>query len=337
MPLLSRKPRPITIHDVALRAGVSIATVSNVLKGRMSEVSPATAERVQRVVEKMGYVKNLTAAALSSQRSGLVGAIIIGVFDPHSTEREQEVNPFYGEFLFRLERELQSSGSTLCVYAGREEAYVNFLLERNLDGAILLGVIGKDMPTVLERRDARLVLFDSFVHHRTHMRVQTDELKGGGMSADFLITRGRKHLAFVGGAVRDFPSNIPAVRFEGATRVCDQSGIRLLLVEEWTSFEGGRRAARRVLELKPDGVIVAADIMAAGLVRGLQEAGAKVPDDIAVVGYDDLPFARMVSPPLTTVRQGLQEKIEAAVDLLKNGEKGEVRVIKPHLVVRESA
>jgi LacI family transcriptional regulator len=337
MPLLSRESKQVTIHDVARRAGVSIATVSNVLKGRASEVSEPTAERVRRVVEQMGYVKNLNAAALSSRRSGLIGAILIGVFDPYSKEPDPEVNPFYGEFVFRLEHELQAQGDTLCIYAGREEAYVNFLLERNLDGAILVGVIAKDLPTVLERRDARLVLFDSFVHHRVHMRVQTDELKGGAMAAEFLIARKRKHLVFVGGAVRDFPSNIPAIRFQGASRACDQSGHRLLLVEEWTSFEGGRRAAHRVLELKADGVIASADIMAAGLIRGLQEAGAKVPDDVAVVGYDDLPIARYVSPPLTTIRQGLPEKVRAAVELLRDGEKGEVRVIKPHRVVRESA
>lgn len=337
MPLLSRKPRPITIHDVAQRAGVSIATVSNVLKGRMSEVSPATAERVQHVVEKMGYVKNLTAAALSSQRSGLVGAFLPGIHGTASGEPDLELNPFYGEFLFRLERELQPTGNTLCVYTGKEENLSTFLLERNLDGAILVGVLAKDLPPILERRNSRLVFFDSFTQHRVFMRVQTDELKGGGMAADYLITRGRKHLVFVGGAVRDYPSNIPAVRFEGATRVCNQAGHRLLLIEEATSFEGGRRAARRLLELKADGAVVAADVLAAGLIRGLQEAGTRVPDDVAVVGYDDLPLARMVSPPLTTVRQGLPEKIQAAVDLLKNGEKGEVRIIKPHLVVRESA
>lgn len=337
MPLLSRKPRAITIHDVALRAGVSIATVSNVLKGRMSEVSTATAEKVQRVVEKMGYVKNLTAAALSSQRSGLVGAVMSNIFSAAPPNPDMEINPFYGEFLLQLDRELQPTGSTLCLYTGREESFVNFLLERNLDGAILVGIVAKELPSVLERRESRLVFFDSFLQHRVYMRVQTDELKGGGMAADYLIAQGRKHLVFVGGAVRDLPSNIPAVRFEGASRVCDQSGLRLLLIEEATSFEGGRRAARRVLDLKADGVAVAADVMAAGLIRGLQEAGVKVPDDVAVVGYDDLPLARMVSPPLTTVRQGLPEKVRAAVELLKDGEKGEVRIIKPHLVVRESA
>lgn len=337
MSLLSRSAGTITIHDVARRAGVSIATVSNVLKGRTSEVSEPTAERVRRVVEQMGYVKNLNAAALSSRRSGLIGAILIGVFDPYSKEPDPEVNPFYGEFVFHLERELRTSGDTVCLYAGPEEGYVNFLLERNLDGAILVGVVARDLPLVLEKRGPRLVLFDSFLHHRSFMRVQTDELKGSAIAAEFLIARNRKRLAFLGGAVREAPSSIPAIRFQGAERACDAAGCRLLLVEAATTFQGGRSAARRIMELKADGVVVSADVMAAGLIRGLQEAGAKVPDDVAVVGYDDLSIARMVSPPLTTIRQGLPEKVRAAVDLLKNGEKGEVRIIKPHLVVRESA
>lgn len=93
----------------------------------------------------------------------MIGVTVLGVFDPQATEKNQAVNPFYGEFLFRFEREPRQQGYTIAVYAGREESAINFLLERNVDVALILGAIAQDLPVVLKRRDIRLLLFDSFV------------------------------------------------------------------------------------------------------------------------------------------------------------------------------
>lgn len=99
-------------------------------------------------------------------------------------------------------------------------------------------------------------------------------------------------------------------------------GVELGLIESWTSYSGGIEAAKRVIESKADGVVTSADITAAGLVRGLLELGARVPDDVAVMGYDNLPIADFVYPPLSTVDQGLQQKVEAAAQLIRDGTPG---------------
>lgn len=327
-----------TIHDVARIAGVSTATVSNVMNNRSGEVSPETAERVWKAIKYLGYVKNYAASTLSSRASKMVGVIVLGVFDPNSADPHQEVNPFYGDFVFRLERELRKLGYAICLHAGREEQSINFLIERNVDAAIILGAIKEDLPKVLQRRDVKLILFDSFVPDDGYlMRVHTDEIAGGRMSAQYLLATRRRRLVFVGGAVLGFPNNIPAIRYCGAKAVCDEAGVELGLVEVWTSFRGGMEAARRVVELNADAVVASADITAAGLVRGLSDLGVRVPDDVAVMGYDNLPFAEMVNPPLSTVDQGLQEKVEAVAQLVQEGTPGTSRVIFPKLVLRKSA
>lgn len=327
-----------TIHDVARLAGVSTATVSNVLNERTTEVSRATAERVWKAVERLGYVKNLAASSLSGRSSLMIGVIVLGVFDPYGTEKNQAVNPFYGDFLFRFEREARQMGYTIAVYAGREESAINFLLERNVDAAVILGAIAQDLPIVLKRRDIPLLLFDSFVPDDGYlMKVHTDEIAGGRLSAQHLLATGRRRLVFVGGIVQGYPNNIPAIRYRGAKTVCDAAGVELELIESWTSYRGGLEAAQRVIELKADGVVTSADITAAGLVRGLLDSGVRVPDDVAVMGYDNLSIAEYVYPPLSTVDQGLQQKVEAAAQLIRDGVPGAYRIITPTLVIRKSA
>jgi len=326
-----------TIADVARLAGVSSATVSYVLNDRTTEVSSQTANRVRKAVRQLGYVKNLTASALSGKKSKMIAVIIPGVFNPHPPSGEQEINPVYGEFLFRLEHEARSRGYALCLYGGREEDYVHFLIQRYVEAAVLVGFSEWDLPGILERQDIHLVLYDSFEDDAQHSHVRTDEVRGGALSAEYLIESGRSRLAFAGGAPSLTSNNIPSTRYKGAKRVCDEAGVPLHIMEMWITYAAGVDAAKQVIEMGTDGVVTTADIIAAGLMEGLASEGVRVPEDVAVVGYDNLPMARLVRPRLTTIDQRLSEKVQAVMALISRWAPGHVHVVEPRLIVRESA
>lgn len=330
------KTKP-TIVDVARYAGVSAATVSYVLNGRFSQVSPKTVDKVKQAVEQLGYVKNLTASSLSSRRSNLIAVIVLDVFDPRANDEEPEINPFYGEFLFRLEREARQRGYAVCLYTGREEEAVHFLLQRHVNAAVLVGFSPRDLPSVLNRKDMRLVLFDSYIQHDGVDHVRTDDEKGGALAAEHMLSIGRKTPVFLGGYLFDYPDNIPAFRYRGAKAVFDKAGVEAVVMEGPTTFTGGFDAAKKIIAMGADCVVATADIIAAGVIEGLRQQGVKVPDDVAITGYDNLPVCEHIRPRITTVDQRLSEKVKAVVDLIDDKEHHEVRVVEPRLVQRDSA
>lgn len=326
-----------TISDVAREAGVSSAAVSYVLNRRLNEVSAETAERVMKAVRDLGYVKNLAAAALTGQKSRMMAVIIPSLFDPQAAGEEPPINPFFGEFLIRLETEARARNYALCFHTGRQEENVNFLLERNMDAAVLVGFSEWDLPTVLQRRDIPCVLFDSFGDDAVHSHVRTDEVKGGYLSAERLIDIGKHQLVFAGGRPAEDSGNVPTARYRGAKRACDAAGAALEILEVATSFDAGVYAAQKVVDLGATGVVTTADVVAAGLVDGLQRLGKSIPDEIAVMGYDNLPICQYAQPRLSTIDQGLREKVRAVMDFVEEPQAGAIRIIDPTLVVRESA
>lgn len=330
----ARKP---TITDVAKAAGVSAAAVSYVLNGRLKEVSSTTAERVLEKVRELGYVKNLAAAALTGQKSRMIAAIIPTLYDPQAEGPEPPINPFYGELLIRLEHEARSRGYALCFHTGREEENVQFLLQRNMDAAVLVGFSEWDLPGLLRNPGIRCVLVDSHGHAPTHGHVRTNEQKGGYLAAERLIDIGRRRLLFIGAKPVDTSDNVPSERYRGATKACALGSVALQVLETAVTYDAGLFAAQKVIDMAVDGVITTADVIAAGLVDGLARLGRSVPGDVAVMGYDNLPICQYTRPQLSSIDQGLREKVKAVMDLVENPEPGAVRVIDPTRVLRQSA
>ncbi len=340
---LTTVPEPIkngkpTIADVARRSGVSVATVSYVLNNRSSEVSRGTADKVMKAVQEIGYVKNLAAAALSGQKSKLIAVIIPGLHEHEQISDDHEINPFYGEFIFRLEHEARTHGYALCVYGGREKDYVQFLIQRNVDAAVLVGVPDAEWPAVLDRENIQGIFYDSFEEDIRHNHVRTDEVKGGYLAAERLIEIGRRKLVFAGDMQSGLVSDVNAMRYRGACKACEMAEVEPIeAIEVKTSFEEGYRAAEKIARMKANGVVAPADIIAAGLIDGLQSLGLKVPRDVAVVGYDNLPISRLVRPRLTTIDQGLADKVKTVVAMIRSRERGVVKTVDPRIVIRESA
>lgn len=324
-----------TISSVAKRAGVSVATVSYVLNGRTTEVSRETAERVMAAVQELGYVKNLAAAALSGQKTRLVAVIIPGI---ESIAEGGDLNPFYGEFIFRLEHQARLRGYGLCVHGGGQRDTVNFLLQRGAETAVLVGAPDWELPAVLMENDIRCVLYDSFSEDARHSQVRTDEIRGGCLAAERLIDIRKRRLVFVGALRHDHAVDVVAMRLRGAIKACEMAEIEPIRhLEAEVSYEGGVAAAQQVVESGADGVVASADILAAGLMEGLQQRGVRIPHDIAVIGYDNLPICRFLRPRLSTIDQGLTDKVRAVMSMIESREQGLIKIISPNVVVRESA
>jgi len=334
-PMEPTRKKP-TIKDIARETGVSATTVLNVLGGRVAETSTETAERVRQKARELGYVRNLTAAALTGRGSHSFALIITKAYQPLTQAHESDINPYYGEFIIRLEYEARKAGLTFSLFGGDEEDYLNFVLERNLDAAVLMGIHRIDLPRAIAQRGVPVILLDSAVHEEHAVSIRTNDLLAGELAARYLLAQGRRAIGFVGD-IEQPPDAAPSQRRLGAFRVCREAGIELVNLHCIATVDDGRRAATELVRLGLDSVITAADNLAAGIVSALPSLGKQVPRDVAVVGYDNLLIARLAQPPLTTIDQGLGEKVRTIIAMIKDRKPGSVHLIEPKLVVRESA
>ncbi|HMP74069.1 MAG TPA: LacI family DNA-binding transcriptional regulator [Kiritimatiellia bacterium] len=332
----SRSPRTKpTILDVARRANVSAATVSYALNGRTQELTQATVDRVLAAARELGYVKNLAAAALSGKKTRLIAVVF-----PTMNQNDQsgDVNPFYGEFIFRLEHAARKKGYGLCIYGGTNDEATEFLLQRGAETAILVGATNWTPPESLALNDVHCILYDTLDDTSPLSQVRTNEIKGGYLAAERLIDLRRPRMLFLGDVQPAASKDVVSLRYHGARTACSMAEIDPLPHHSVTAtYDGGFHAAEAVIAAEVQGVVTAADIVAAGLIDGLQERGIRVPEDITVVGYDNLPIARVVRPRLTTIDQGLAEKVQAIMTLIDSRAHGEMHIIDPKIVLRESA
>jgi len=321
---------PANVRDVALRAGVSVGTVSNVLN-RPDKVSPATIDRVQEAIDALGFIRNEAARQLRVGRSSSIGLVVLDVR-----------NPFYTDLARGAEDAAGRSG--LSVILGnsdddpsREAAYLDLFEEQRVHG-VLISPHGDIAPRLaaLQQRGIPSVVVDGRAEGFSSVAV--DDVAGGRMAVEHLLQQGRRRIAFLGG-----PSGIRQVdeRLAGARAAAPD--LEVLEAAALTVLEGrriGRELAARAE--RPDAVFAANDLLAVGLLQGLQvQGGVRVPDEIALIGYDDIDFATSTVVPLSSVRQPTTTLGERAVELLleqASDTPAPTRsiVFTPELVVRES-
>ncbi|MGA4838570.1 LacI family DNA-binding transcriptional regulator [Streptomyces sp. G45] len=341
----SAVPRP-TLEAVAARAGVSRATVSRVVNGE-SGVREALAAKVRRAVDELGYVPNRAARSLVTRRHDAVAVVIA------EPETRVFADPFFALQLRGISRELTARDVQLVLMLteGRadHERVGRYLSGGHVDGALVFslhladplpGIIhAAGVPTVFGGRPGWAGGVDSARY------VDCDNRDGARQAVRHLVGLGRTRVAHITGAL-DQTSAVD--RLDGFRDVLPSADLRLVAEGDFTPA-GGERAMRRLLEQCPDldAVFAANDLSAAGALRVLRAAGRRVPDDVAVVGFDDmLPVAEQADPPLTTVRQDIEKMGRLMAELLLRGqgehEEGEppeaVSVVLPtHLVRRASA
>ncbi|WP_394554105.1 LacI family DNA-binding transcriptional regulator [Agromyces sp. MMS24-JH15] len=333
-------PPPASVRDVAALAGVSVGTVSNVLN-RPDKVAPGTVERVQAAIERLGFVRNDAARQLRAGRSRSIGLVVLDVR-----------NPFFTDVARGAEDRAAEDGMTVLLGNSdddpvREGAYLDLFEEQRVHG-VLISPRTDDPPRLhrLRSRGTPVVLVDRESPDLGLSSVAVDDVVGGELAARHLLSIGRRRIAFVGG-----PSSIRQVtdRLAGArAAVAEVEGATLEVVEtEALTVLAGRAAgealrARRP-EDRPDAVFAANDLLAMGVLQALVMRGeVRVPEDVALIGYDDIDFASAAVVPLSSIRQPAALIGYTAVDLLlreaatPQGFERERVVFQPELVVRES-
>jgi len=331
---------PVSVKDVAAAASVSVGTVSNVLN-RPEKVSPETARRVLEAIASLGFVRNDAARQLRAGRSRSVGLVVLDVR-----------NPFFTDMARGAESRAAEDGLTVLLgnsdeRAERERTYLDLFEEQRVHG-VLVTPLDEDVERLvrLRERGTPVVLVDRESSNRSFSSVAVDDVAGGALAVHHLLETGRRRIAFVGG-----PATIQQVsdRLAGARSAVAQvpgATLEVLSTDALTVLEGrraGERLRDRAAHDRPDAVFAANDLLALGVLQALAMlGGTRAPDDVALIGYDDIDFASAAVVPLSSVRQPAALIGYTAMDLLlaeaagsDDGERRHV-VFQPELVVRES-
>ena len=345
----SPKKKHATLVDIAASAGVTPMTVSRVVN-QNGYVSAETRERVMQAINVLNYRRNGLARGLKRQRTDTIGLVLGDI-----------ANPFAAE-LARAVREVMSVKGYnvfICVseHSAKEDiAAFDALADHRVDGIIVAtraNKLGNDRLAEMIERGIPVVLIGRDFHHQSVDLVASDNLKGGYDATAHLINLGHKHIGFIGITLS---SGLALRRFQGYLEAMREHGLRIndrLIVgrtedgEQWPGYsteEVGYEGMKRLLALRqrPTAVFTRNDFTAIGAVSAIKEAGLSIPQDIAIVGYDDVPLAAHTSPPLTTVRQPTREQGKVAAEFLLRRMDApgpvarEERIMECQLIVRES-
>jgi len=301
-------PQKLTIKEIAELAGVSKATVSRVINGKPG-VNPETRKKVEQVIRTHSYAPNLVARGLSLRRTGSIGLIVA-----HSAKRLSS-HLFFLEFLQGVSHYLTEKGFRLTLMtADSEEDYESSCLNMAqggfVDGAIILGIRKNDRRLkYFLKAGVPFVTVGRPIGYPKADYVDSDNRGGAKMATEYLLRLGHKEILFINGPA-DHVASI--ARERGYREAFNAHGIAIkdrYIVHEDFSFEGGYEMVRTALAQgrKLSAVFAASDLTAMGAATALKEAGFRVGEDVSVVGFDDIPYAPLFDPPLTTVHQPIQE------------------------------
>jgi LacI family transcriptional regulator len=329
----------VSTKDVARASGVSTGTVSNVLN-HPERVAEATRLRVEETVRRLGFVRNESARHLRAGRSHTLGLLLLDAWNPFFTEIARGVE----DWTFARGWAVVISNSARQVK--RESTYLDLFVERRVAGIIVVPI--GDLATRLteiRHRGIPSVMLDQMDSGEGSMSVSLDDVRGGELAMAHLLDLGHRHVAFAGN-----PGRVTQVRDRllGATNAIAAASppVHLSMLEpEDLTIGSGRTIGEHLVRLseseRPTALFATSDMLAIGILQVLLQQGVRVPEDIAIVGYDDIDFARQVAVPLTSIVQPAYEMGRIAAELLTTQLTGTPPetphvVFEPRLVVRES-
>jgi LacI family transcriptional regulator len=321
-------------------AGVSRSTVSRVVNGQES-VSPDVRARVAEVIDRTGFRPHAAARSLASSRTGVLGVVV-----PSGVHNLFD-DPYFGRLLVGMSRAANGAGATLSLFLfesaeEEERLYPRVVAAGLVDGVVLTASRMND-PLLARLADGELPLVVvgrpdlSGVSH-----VDADNVGGARMAAAHLCSLGHQRVGYVGGPLSTTAGRDRLDGFLAGMASCGVDVAAGLCVESDFTERGGFDAMQRLLPARPEAVFAASDTMAIGALRALRAADLRIPDDVALVGFDGLPSSELSDPPVTTVRQPIHDTGARAVELLLelvNGTVDEPRsdVLPVELVIRESS
>lgn len=332
--------KQVSVRDVAREAGVSPATVSYILNDTPGlSFTPETRQRVLAAAEKLHYVANQAAKTLGSGRAeGIVQSKLIGVVIPQTENKRKEShimfgNPFYGTFLSAVELEARRAGYQLILSGTNPgQSYIDIAKSRTLDGVIILGAYPSDDEAEYKKYKIPAVLVDCYGSGDSFFySVRTDDRLGGYLATKYLIEQGHHRIAIVTGELKAHGVN--SERYQGYLDALSEAGLTPAhddVFEGLVGYDHGLEVAEELARTRRDitALFASADITAIGLINGLHAAGLRVPEDVSVIGFDDVEYAKMCYPGLTTMRQNIMEKGRQAARLM-------IEAVQDHSLPRE--
>ena len=331
-----------TSRDIAELAGVSQATVSRALRNSPL-VRAETREKIQKIARELNYFVNRNAAGLRTQQSNTIALLL---FDETEGE-DAQVNPFFLSMFGYITRAASDLGYDVLISLQQlsDDWHIEYQASNRADGLILLGYGNyldyREKLSALAAANTRFMIWGPMVDGQAGHSVSCDNVSGGYQATRHLIRHGRKRIAFLGTTEKS-PEH--SARYEGYCKALVEEGLDPndeLKVEAASSDGEGYRAVLNLLDRREpiDAVIAVTDVIAIDAMRALEDNGYEIPDDVAVVGFDDIQLAAHVTPALTTVRQDIRQASEglvAGIVGLIEGKPVESSLMAPKLVIRAS-
>ncbi|WP_162607578.1 LacI family DNA-binding transcriptional regulator [Lachnoclostridium sp. An181] len=314
-----------TIKDIAKEAGVSFTTVSNVIHGNTKKVSKATIEKINRIMEEKNYVPNMGARMLVQNQSRIIGVISNVLSD---AQKENLHSPFGAEILGAIEKEIQKLGYYMMLYATENTEEIEELISKwNVDGIITIGIETKVCRKLGKITKVPAVYTDCYFEEKEpYFNVGTKDEEGAYGAVRYLIGQGHTKIGYVADESYEEgkkDSGVGYFRYQGYLRAMKEAGIEPQ--KEWLFW--GHKRMRNKEEMfehiyrnlnSMTALAFCYDYYAIEAMDFLRHKGVKIPEDISVIGFDDIDMARLVTPRLTTMKQGVARKGQLAVEVLMN-------------------
>lgn len=332
-----RTPSRVRMGEVAAHAEVSVGTVSNTLN-HPDRVSPLTRDRVHAAIRELGFTPNQHARVLMGASSNVIGLVVVDV-----------LSPFFMEIAHAVERAAREAGHVVILCNSendhaKEFSLLQMLEDQRVRGA-LLSPAGGGEPTVEGLHGLPVVYLD-YEEGPGACSVSVDHVAGGRLAAQHLLSMGHRQLAFVGGrpGLHQFQLRTQGMRDAIIAAGLDPTQALIEVHEDGIGLDSGTMAAQRLIaDGLPSGICCGNDMIAFGVFRELQRCGIRVPEDVALVGYDDVEFAESWIVPLTSIRQPTREMGRRAAQLLfehaadRPDHKHQQIVLQPELIARETS
>ena len=300
----------VTLKDIAREAGVSVMTVSRVANGNYTKASKETVQRIQEIIKEKNYIPNSSARSLSNKNSQIIAIVLRGDKDQNTLQ-----NPYMASLVGTIIHQIQVS-----IMKSENDISQN-LQTWNVEGAIFIGMFDVEIEEMCAAITIPTVFIDSYSTIRRLSNVGIDDYKGGQLAARCLIDHGHTKLAFIGPPTEH--SGVVQQRFSG---FCDELSINDITfnpshqftLESDVDLTEIAVIGKKIAEIKDEitGAFISSDQIASYLINSLRENGLRVPEDISLVGFDNLPLCQQLTPQLTTIAQSLDQKACLAVEIL---------------------
>ncbi|MDF2822108.1 MAG: LacI family transcriptional regulator [Clostridiales bacterium] len=304
----------VTSKDIAKEAGVSTMTVSNVINGNHQKVSAKNIELINELIKKYHYVPNLSARSLSSKSTKIIGVLV-----PLEGDYNFFKDPYLSELIGVIEYAIRKKGYFAMIRSVSTVSDISELVKNwNMDGAIfLLPHYDNILHKIISKNNLPLVSLDSYSDYKDVLNVGINDYKGGYIATKFLINKGHKKIAFAGPT----KENVVKERFNGYKDALADSGIPYndsIIYDVSPVYDLGLSIGKEISNRRGDitAVFATADIMGLGIIEGARLNGYAIPNDLSVIGFDNIEASIFSSPKLTTISQNITTKAECAIDLL---------------------